>query len=160
MLAAFVLSMLTAALFLLRSGPVASGTCSTLIMIQAECIKLVVALMYIIPRGQLGRITKSIPLALVPVSAYVAVNLLSFWALKYVHASLGALMSQIKLPATAIFSRIFLGRETPMHRTFALVTIFLGSLGIAAFGQLDHQNEASPPAEGPDDPGRIARRTL
>ena len=69
MLAAFVLSMLTAALFLLRSGPVASGTCSTLIMIQAECIKLVVALMYIIPRGQLGRITKSIPLALVPVSA-------------------------------------------------------------------------------------------
>lgn len=46
-----------------------------------------------------------------------AVNLLSFWALKYVHASLGALMSQIMLPATAIFSRIFLGRVVSFDRT-------------------------------------------
>mmetsp|Transcript_45256 Transcript_45256/g.90373 ORF Transcript_45256/g.90373 Transcript_45256/m.90373 type:complete len:230 (-) Transcript_45256:265-954(-) len=67
---------------------------------------------------------------------YVAVNLLSFWALKYVHASLGALMSQIKLPATALFSRIFLGRIVSFERLMALTSIFLGALAVAAYGQM------------------------
>jgi hypothetical protein len=52
-------------------------------------------------------------------------------------------MSQVKLPATAVFSRIFLGRSVSMSRTFALVTIFCGSLGTAAYGQMQNAAEAS-----------------
>lgn len=139
--AAVFLSVLTASLFLLRSGPLASGTCSNIIMILCEAVKLVVALSFVISAGQVPRLGQSLPLAFVPVTSYVCVNLLSFWALKYVHASLGALMSQIKLPATAVFSRIFLGRIITFDRTMALITIFFGALAIAAYGQEEREDE-------------------
>ena len=124
LVAAVFLSVLTASLFLLRSGPLASATCSNVILILCEFIKFSVALIYVLTHGQQADLFKSIPLAFVPVTSYVAVNLLSFWALKYVHASLGALMSQIKLPATAIFSRIFLGRVVSFDRTMALIVYY------------------------------------
>jgi hypothetical protein len=140
--AAVFLSTLTATLFLLRSGPLASSTCSNVILMLCEAIKFAVALTYVVYKGQTGRLFQSIPLAFVPVTSYVAVNLLSFWALKYVHASLGALMSQIKLPATAIFSRVFLGRVVSFDRTMALFSIFFGALAIAAYGQMEKEDEA------------------
>jgi hypothetical protein len=94
--AAVFLSTLTAALFLLRSGPLASSTCSNVVMLYTEAIKFCVAIVYVLRRGQASRITHSVLIACVPVTSYVIVNLLSFWALKYVHASLGALMSQVR----------------------------------------------------------------
>lgn len=136
LLAAIFLSVLTALLFLLRSGPLASGMCANVILIYSEVIKVAVAMYYVISHKQVAQLSHSIPLAFVPVTSYVTVNLLSFWALKYVHASLGALMSQIKLPATAIFSRLFLGRVVSLSRAMALSTIFLGSLTIAAYGKM------------------------
>eukprot|EP00966_Prymnesium_polylepis_P131176 3033602-Prymnesium_polylepis.1 len=139
LVAAIFLSVLTALLFLLRSGPLASGMCSNVILMYAESIKLVVAMGFVLSKKQTPRLLHSIPLAFVPVTSYVAVNLLSFWALRYVHASVGALMSQIKLPATAVFSRVFLGRVVSLDRGMALGTIFLGSLSIAAYGQLQKE---------------------
>jgi len=112
------------------------------VMMFCEFLKFIVAISYVCYRGQTSRLTQSLLIACVPVTSYVCVNLLSFWALKYVHASLGALMSQIKLPATAIFSRIFLGRVVSFDRTMALITIFLGALAIAAYGQMQKQTEA------------------
>jgi len=138
--AAVFLSTLTASLFLLRSGPLASGTCSNIILILCEAIKLTIALIYVFCKGHQARLFQSVPLAFVPVTSYVAVNLLSFWALKYVHASLGALMSQIKLPATAIFSRVFLGRVVSFDRGMALLSIFFGALAIAAYGQMEKED--------------------
>ena len=145
--AAVFLSTLTASLFLLRSGPLASGTCSNIILILCEAVKLAVALTYVFCKGQQSRLLQSLPLAFVPVTSYVAVNLLSFWALKYVHASLGALMSQIKLPATAIFSRIFLGRVVSFDRAMALISIFFGALAIAAYGQMEKEDEGKLPED-------------
>ena len=139
--AAALLSTLTAANFLLRSGPLASGTCSNIILILNEFLKFTVAMIYVLARGQTSRLFQSLPLAFVPVTSYVVVNLLSFWALKYVHASLGALMSQIKLPATAIFSRLFLGRLVSFDRGMALSSIFFGALAIAAYGQMEQDEE-------------------
>jgi len=99
-------------------------------------------------RGQTSRLTQSLLIACVPVTSYVCVNLLSFWALKYVHASLGALMSQIKLPATAIFSRLFLGRVTSFDRTMALISIFLGALAVAAYGEMEKANAGEGQEDG------------
>jgi len=48
-------------------------------------------------------------------------------------ASVAAVISQIKLPATAICSSVFLGRTVSKARLFALWTIFLGSLGVGAW---------------------------
>ena len=136
LVAAVFLSVLTASLFLLRSGPLASKMCSNVILIYCEALKFLAAMIYVLLNRQTPKLFEGIPLAFVPVSSYVAVNLLSFWALKYVHASLGALMSQIKLPATAVFSYFFLGRTLSFDRTMAVITIFLGSLAIASYGQV------------------------
>ena len=75
LVAAVFLSVLTASLFLLRSGPLASATCSNVILILCEFIKFSVALIY----GGTSSSRRS------PVN--VAVNLLSFWALKYTRLS-------------------------------------------------------------------------
>ena len=148
LVAAIFLSVLTALLFLLRSGPLASSMCSNVILIISEGIKFAVAIGYVVSHKQTPKLFQSIPLAFVPVTSYVCVNLLSFWALKYVHASLGALMSQIKLPATAVFSRFFLGRAVSFDRTMALGTIFLGSLAIAAYGQMQKETEGDANDDG------------
>ena len=50
-------------------------------------------------------------------------------------------MSQIKLPATAIFSRLFLGRLVSFDRGMALSSIFFGALAIAAYGQMEKDEE-------------------
>ncbi|KAL1499339.1 hypothetical protein AB1Y20_011546 [Prymnesium parvum] len=147
--AAAFLSLLTAALFVLRSGTLASDMCSNVILLYAEAIKFTVAIAYVLHSRQSHKLLESIPLAFVPVTLYVTINLLSFWALKYVDASLGALMSQIKLPATAVFSRLFLGRVVSFNRGMALSTIFLGSLSIAAYGEMQEAHaEAEAEAEG------------
>lgn len=139
-IAAVFLSTLTAALFLLRSGPLASGSCSNVILILCEMVKFAVSFAFVASKKDTARLFHSIPLAFVPVTCYVIVNLLTFWALKYVHASLGALMSQIKLPATAVISRVALGRQISMNRTMAVITIFCGSLAIAAYGQKEKED--------------------
>jgi len=141
-IAAVFLSILTALLFLLRSGPLASTTCSTLIMLEAECIKVTVALAAVFRKKQQKRLCESLPIAFLPVTAYVCINLLSFWALRYVPASSGALMSQIKLPATAIISRLALKRKMSQPRALAVAIICLGSLGTAAYGLLMKKTEA------------------
>ena len=91
---------------------------------------------------------------------YTAVNLLSFWGLKYVPASLGALMSQVKLPATALCSRIFLGRTLSLDRTFCVLTIFFGSLAVAAYGQQQKALETASTAGGAEDGGLAARAAM
>ena len=188
--AACFLAVLTAALFVLRSGPLASGMCSNVILMIAETIKFVVAMCFVMSARQTDRLFQSVALACVPTMCallaspcartapsapwsctpitgtdrpsfseragvharrmYVTVNLLSFWALKYVHASLGALMSQIKLPATAVFSRIFLGRVVSFDRTMALCTIFLGALAVAAYGQMQKEDSGADNSGFPD----------
>jgi len=108
---------------------------------------------------QTPKLFQSIPLAFVPVTSYVAINLLSFWALKYVHASLGALMSQIKMPATAVFSRLFLGRVISINRAMALGTIFLGSLSTAAYGQMEQELSRGAPTTLDDPYARVSTTT-
>ena len=68
-----------------------------------------------VPKTTKADLIKSIPLAFFPVSSYVCVNLLSFWALRYVPASLGA------LEPLRLASRISLRSSAFMASSLALV---------------------------------------
>ena len=72
---------------------------------------------------ELSYVAESWTLALVPVSVYGVMNLLSFWSMKRLPASLSIVIIQQKLVFTAICSRIFLARPLLTPRSFALAAI-------------------------------------
>jgi len=130
--AATCLSLLTASLFVLRSKE-PSSSCNEVVLWWSEIIKFVVALGMVAKAGDMRRICYKAYHSGVPTVTYAIISLLTYWALKHTDASAAAFISQLKLPATALFSFLLLGRMLSTTKLMALITIMLASLGIAAY---------------------------
>jgi len=88
-----------------------------------EAIKGVVALVMAWPvRAQL---CERPHITLPPVILFVIMNMLSFWSIKRLPATLSVILIQLKLVWTAIFARLVLARPLLVPRTFAVVALFL-----------------------------------
>lgn len=75
-------------------------------------------------------ITTSLPL-LLPAIAYLAMNVLSFIAIKHVDATTFIVIIQLKLLTTALFSICIMGKEVSPRRWRSLVTLTVGVTLIA-----------------------------
>jgi drug/metabolite transporter (DMT)-like permease len=126
-----LLSLQTSTFIVLRSG-LPSDSCNETILMWGELIKLSVAGCVLrVISGSLRSAAERPLAAIFPVLAYTAMNLLSFWALQQLSATLSVSIIQLKLLFTALFSKLILGRDIPFVRKTALVTLSLGVLGIA-----------------------------
>ena len=101
------LSVLTAALFVLRSKA-SSSTCDEVVLLYSEVLKLAAAILFCALRGDLKRLLYQPQYSVFPTISYMCISLLTYWALPHMDASVAAFISQIKLPATALFSYLLL----------------------------------------------------
>jgi len=79
---------------------------------------------------------------LVPAAIYLAMNILGFLSLKYIDAATFAIIAQMKVFTTAIFSVVILNRRLHLRKWRALLTLTLGVVLIS--------HEAMPKAVGKD----------
>jgi len=133
-IAAGCLSVATAALFVLRSKA-SSSTCDEIVLWYSEVLKFAVSTMMCYLRGELGlyKVLYKVHHSFFPTIGYMCISLLTFWALPHMDASTAAFISQLKLPATALFSYLVLRRTVSKERCLALVTILLASVGVAVY---------------------------
>lgn len=95
LIGAGTLSFLTAALFVLRSHALASSSCSTMILLWSEVLKLVFSTGMCIRGGNLHLATKSLLLACVPTVGYGSASLMAYWGMRHLDADTAALLSQV-----------------------------------------------------------------
>ena len=108
--------------FVLLRSYLISSMCDSQVLAWSEVMKLIVSIVAVGKRD-LSYMRESWTLALVPVAVYGVMNLLSFWSMKKLPASLSIVIIQQKLVFTAICSRIFLARPLLTPRSFALAAI-------------------------------------
>ena len=125
-----LLSIQSSAFVLLRAY-MHDDTCNETVLMYNEVLKLVVSACVILSTtGSLANVLDNSQAALFPVIAYAIMNLLSFWALQHLAATVSVVIIQLKLLFTAFFSRTILDTEVPLARKAALVALLLGVLGI------------------------------
>ena len=134
--AAATLSLLTASLFVLRSKE-PSSSCNEVVLWWSEVVKLLVAIGMITKAGDLPRVSYKIQYSALPTVSYAVISLLTYWALKHMDASAAAFISQLKLPATALFSFLLLGRRLSLMKLNALLSIMLASIGVATWSNME-----------------------
>ena len=110
--------------------------CDSIVLFWNEILKMAVALgMSIRHRRSLAEYASGLHVALFPVGCFTAMNLLSFWSLKRIPASLSAILIQLKLVFAALFVWLFLGTRVSASRAFAIVAIFLGCAAVAVLSR-------------------------
>jgi len=106
---------------------------SNLVLLVAEFQKLLIsaAAIYILE----GPVHKSFhefcsegSVMLLPAVAYLIMNLLSFYSLKYISASLFITMAQMKTLTTALFSVLILNVSLPPSKCFSLFLLVFGCI--------------------------------
>lgn len=153
LLCAGTLAVLTTGLFVFRSHGVKSATCSSVVLLWSEVLKVGSSLVMVLRAGNLRLARKSLLLACVPTCGYGVASMLAYWGMGYLDANTAALISQTKLPITALFSRVFLGRRISRARVFALVAILIGALGVLSYGVEQKAADAAGAGAGAADAG-------
>lgn len=108
--------------------------CDQVTLLFSECLKLIISL------GLLNKwsdINQSVHMAVVPTICFCAMNMLSFWALRWVSASTFVLVLQLKMIWTALFSRVLLGRTLTLLHGLAMLAIGAGVAAVTAPAQED-----------------------
>ena len=108
-----------------------SELCNARILMWSEAMKALLSILPILSDFHL--LLEKVYLAIVPVVAYSSMNLMSFWALQHMPASVAIVIVQLKLLWATIFARLFLARSMLNAKSFALVAICLGSIAITAY---------------------------
>ena len=120
-----------AAFVLLRSY-LMSDMCDSQVLALSEVFKMLVSLVFL-DWSEARRLTERWHVAIVPVAVYGVMNLLSFWSMKRLPATLSIVIVQQKLVFTAVCSRVFLGRALLTARSFALAALVFGCISITAY---------------------------
>jgi drug/metabolite transporter (DMT)-like permease len=120
-----------AAFVLLRSYLI-SEMCDSQVLALSEVFKMLVSLVFL-DWSEARRLSERWHVAVIPVAVYGVMNLLSFWSMKRLPATLSIVIVQQKLVFTAICSRVFLGRALLTARSFALAALVFGCISITAY---------------------------
>jgi drug/metabolite transporter (DMT)-like permease len=126
--------------FILMRSYTKSRICNARILMWSEGIKGLISVAPIIDECHM--LTEKLYVALVPVAGYSIMNLMSFWALQRMPASVSIVIVQLKLLWATLFARIFLARPLLNAKSFALVVIFLGSIATTA-DEREHEDMAA-----------------
>ena len=105
-------------------------TCKTNVLCASELVKMMVAYIVVRLAGQEDAIYLYPLLSVVPTIGYAVGSMMMWWALPYVQASLGIVLAQLKLPFTAFFAFVFLGKRISYVRILALGMVVLGCIGM------------------------------
>ena len=108
---------LQSAVFVLMRRYLHSEACDSTVLMHGEWIKVLLALYMCWPHRD--QLTERWHLAIPPVVMFVTMNLLSFWSIKRLPATLSIILIQMKLVWTALFSRIFLAKRLLGPKTCA-----------------------------------------
>lgn len=109
-----------------------SDMCDSQVLFWGEGMKFVISLLALGWRD-IPLLTEGMHLAVVPVVTYGVMNLLSFYALKRLPATLSIIIIQLKLVSTALWARILLGRPLLTARSFALSGLVFGCVSITLY---------------------------
>jgi len=125
-----------------------SAMCDSQVLLWGEAMKFVVSLVALGWR-EFRLLTEGVHLAVVPVVTYGVMNLLSFYALKRLPATLSIIIIQLKLVTTALWARILLGRPLLTARSFALTGLVFGCVSITLYQrELDAREDDAAIAAG------------